>query len=121
MQFHDPCSEAADRDFQRAEDQDGLALFDQSPRGSERHLGLIVREAVPAPSGGGLGFEVARDEGLVVADGDAEPGVPGFAPFNDPELLAGRSPVLAVESLSCVVGDPVDEVVELLVLGEHRR
>ena len=94
--------------------EDRLSFFNQAPCGRDHELTVVGRERLlPLAFGRCLRFEVAGDEGLVLADGHRQAGVVA-SPFDKPEPLLGRPPVFVVQAVGLIAGNPSDEVVELI-------
>ena len=116
MELDDLAGVRLDRVPLGTEDEDGLALFDQAPRSGDDQLTLVSRKRPPPPPRRLPGLKVAGDERLVRPEGDGYPGMV-VAPLDETEALLRRAPGLPVKPVGLVIGDPSDEVVELVPEG----
>ena len=120
MEPNDLAGVRFDRPPLGAEDEGGLALFDQAPRSGDDEFTLVSRKRPPPPAGRLLRLKVAGDERLVGPEGNGYPGMV-VAPLDETEALLRRPPGLPVKPIGFVVGDPCDEVVELVPGRKYGR
>jgi hypothetical protein len=110
----------------RAENQDGLPIFDKPPGRREAELALVIREEA-SPTALRMDKKWRRrsgqetlDPGTLVTDAEVQPRC-GRRPHDFAKPQPRRPPVILDQTSRVVTPQPCCEVVQLVTIGKDRR